>query len=601
MGSLFGMSGGKDASLMDEMASRLAHRGSPEDVFTMPTGGALAGYSEGLSSQPWLHKQLAMVGEVNIFNIDTMIRILADDGFQAENADAGQLLLSAWAVLGPAALLHVNGDFAIAIADLDTGVMHLARDRSGTKPLYYTHIGGRWVFASEYKALLAIPDLVREINLDAMHMLHARKVVPAARTLIKNVLQVPAQTVVTLCSGGRSNVNRYWRPRGEVRRADFAWHRDRIASTFLRAVERRTSDFGRLGISVSGGVDSIALVAAARKTHPEANISTYTIGDSIDDPEVTVARRVADHYATDHHEQVFSTDNLAARMRHLVWGLEDPIARTETLMTYDVCAVAHEDVDVMLRGDGADGLFGGMARHKILALAERIPFASSTLTDIYTFTQSGTMPTNFISRALIKSYFRSKIPAPPAVIGYSEKSVSLVAKKLRSELLNHTLWKGPEHALPMLLQKVERPHALFGMQSVSPFLDNDLVEAAHQVPSLFKNNGMRSKIVFREAVSQFLPEKFARLPKYAQRVRETRGFCDALDAIARDDEVVRSLIDRNLFAARDLALLLARPANGIWSPEHAMRVWTLILTEYWFQIFLDSDGEFQPVWLSSDR
>ena len=142
----------------------------------------------------------------------------------------------------------------------------------------------------------------------------------------------------------------------------------------------------------------------------------------------------------------------------------------------------------------------------------------------------------------------------------------------------------------MLLQKIERAHALFGMQTVSPFLDNELVEVAHLVPSLFKNNGKRDKIVFREAVSEFLPEEFARLPKYAQRVRETRNFCDALDTIARDDDIARCLTERGLFRAADLEALMAKPKNGVWPPEHAMRIWTLILTEYWLRIFLDRGG-----------
>ena len=291
---------------------------------------------------------------------------------------------------------------------------------------------------------------------------------------------------------GVVGIKNHWQAGGEVGRSDFAWHKDRIAGAFLRAVDRRSANAERLGVSVSGGVDSIAMVAAVRKANPEAAIRTYTIGGSADDPEVTVARRVAEYYGTDHHEQVFSTDNLAARMRHLVWGLEDPIARTETLMTYDVCASAHSQVDVMLRGDGADGLFGGMSRHKILALAERtqrIPLAASTLSDVYSFTQSGVLPTNALSRILVKAYFRSKIPQPPVVNGLSEEKSASDQNSSRDVSLNSTLWKGHEHALPMLLQKVERPHALFRMRSVSPFLDNDLVDCAHRVPSLFKNNG----------------------------------------------------------------------------------------------------------------
>ena len=85
--------------------------------------------------------------------------------------------------------------------------------------------------------------------------------------------------------------------------------------------------------------------------------------------------------------------------------------------------------------------------------------------------------------------------------------------------------------------------------------------------------------------------EFSRLPKYAQRVRETQEFCDALDDVVSGEGIVGSLVDRNLFHKNELTLLFARPANGLWAPEHAMRIWTLILTEFWLRLFLDSGGE----------
>lgn len=573
------------------MAGRLAHRGVSQATHSLPSGGVLSGKDGGSAPQPWQFRQYAMVGDIDLFDLDEVASRMASAGHNAQGLDPAQLLLQAWVEQGDDALAQVNGDFAIAIANQETGEIYLARDRSGARPLYFASVGGVWAFASEYKSLLVMPDFAREVDRGSLHMLHARKVVPSGRTLFKGVHQVPAQSVVKLGTDATFSVRKYWQGGGETGSGDFATHKAKIADAFMKAVKRRTTNLDQLGISLSGGVDSIAMVAAARSANPKAQIRTFTIGDHPDDPELTVARRVAEHFDTDHHESLFSSEALTSRLRHLVWGLEDPIARTETLMTYDVCVAAQGKVEVMLRGDGADGLFGGMARHKILALADRIPVARSILKDVYTFTQSGALPESLISKALIKAYFRSKIPGPPSVVGHSEEAAPLVEQKTDGEVLNSVLWKGAEHALPMLLQKVERPHALFHMRTVSPFLDNDLVDAAHRVPSLYKNDGRRGKIIFRKALLDILPLEFTRLPKYAQRVRETLVFCDAIDAAAREINLASSLGDRGLFLKNELNALMRRPADGLWAPEHAMRIWTLILTEYWARIFLDRGGE----------
>lgn len=587
MGNLIGIGRHADARMLKSMGQRLAHRGGLGEVIDLPGGGVMAGVSPGAGAQPWLFENLAMVGELDIFNVEELLSLLEAHGVKPRTAGSGDVLLAFWKTFGKERFAQVNGDFAVAVADLSDGTVHLVRDRSGTRPLYYSKIVDVWFFASEYKALMTLPELERKLNLDAMQLLHVRKVVPVGETLLSSVRQVPAQSIVKLSPDGDSSMARYWQPDRRVDERHLSEHAKRLSEKFLTAVRRRTESAGRLGISLSGGVDSIAMVAAARRVHPDATIRTYTIGDSADDPEIVMAREVADYYGTEHQEQVFSTDDLAARMKQLVWTLEDPIARTESLMTDDLCAAAAGSVDVMLRGDGADGLFGGMPRHKVLALADRLPLFAGMLTDVYTYTQSGVKPSRLASKALIKAYFRSQIPEAPVVRGSSNLSPMPITFSSRNERLNEVLWQGSAHTLPMLLQKVERQHARFGMKSLSPFLDNDLVSAAHAVPSLMKNDGRRNKIVFREAVKEFLPDRFARLPKYAQRVRETGEFCDALEAVVTTDDIVVSLKQRNVFEPEGIRLLMQRPANDIWPPEHAMRIWTLILTEYWFRQFLD--------------
>jgi asparagine synthase (glutamine-hydrolysing) len=142
----------------------------------------------------------------------------------------------------------------------------------------------------------------------------------------------------------------------------------------------------------------------------------------------------------------------------------------------------------------------------------------------------------------------------------------------------------------MLLQKGERMHAAHGMRCISPFVDPEVIQSAFEVPSRYKNNGRRNKIVFRDAMRPLLPAHFRDRPKYAQRMRENSAFCDALATAAKpllDQERVRS---RGFFDPDYVSRLLRGGRTGTWPPEHAMQVWTMVLSELWAQIFLDGAG-----------
>jgi len=370
------------------------------------------------------------------------------------------------------------------------------------------------------------------------------------------------------------------------RRSSYAALKQEICTTFLNAVERRLPD--PVAISVSGGIDSMAMVGAARRLRPEGRILTFSAGDAPDDPELIWARRVADRFRTEHHEVIMEPDDVLSIMPTLVWHLEDPIARTETLMAYKLCAAVAPLSRVVLRGDGADGLFGGMSRHQLLALAGRIPPARSFLADIYRYTQSATAPSSFLGRLAIQHYFAKKIPEVPVVLGVQEAS-STSPLPAGPEMLNEVIVQGPRHALPMLLQKVERMHGAFGVRTVSPFVDHGMIRLASQIPSRFKHDGLHDKKIFREAMQSLLPPEFASRPKYPQRIRETTAFCDALEVLSRrwlDDGAVTL----QYYDPGSVSSLLKRPSSGLWKPEHAMRIWTLVGAEIWARTFLIGDG-----------
>jgi len=590
MGALFGTIGAdRDPSVVHAMAQRLAHRGAGTAAPQVVGGAVLGGCGEEV--QPVRYGRLTAVWDMDLFDGETLARALAEEGVVVDPKRPDEVLLGAWRMWGPQALARLNADFALAVHDADDDSVVLARDRTGARPLYYAAFAGGLAFASEYKALVLLPGVAREVDRVALQYLQSCKAVPPGRTLLRAVQQLPPATWMRVRAGRVVARETFWQPASDIRAWSYDTHREAVKNAFLRAVERRLPERGPVAVALSGGVDSIAVAGAVRKLRPDAPLAAFTIGDDGQDPELAWAARVAKRFAAEHHALVFAPETMAADLRALVWHLEDPIARTETLLTYQLCRHAQGHAAWLLRGDGADGLFGGMARHRILALADRM--AARDLWQIYAFTQTGVPPVRPLARLCARAAFGDG-PAPPRVQGAPPPEAPAFPEGEEGGLLARVLADGPRHALPMLLQKAERAHAAFELRAVSPFTDPEVIEAALRVPSRYKVRGRQNKIILRDAMRDFLPPELAARPKFPQRIRETRHFCDALDAAARPLLAPERIEARGLFDPTEVARLVRRPKDGVWPPEHAMRIWTLALCELWAQLFLDAPAGTEP-------
>jgi len=592
MGALFGTIHAGDVALVAQMGARLAHRGSAGSDAVAVGRAILAGRGDEPLRQPWMRDGLTLVGDIDLYNADQLRSELAKEGGPADVEQPEEVLLAAWRVWGIATLQRLNGDFAFALHDCRDDSVILTRDLAGARPLYYARWGGGVAFASEYKALLSLPELPRRVDRDAVQLLQSRKQLSLTGSLLEGVHQFPAGHWAYIGDDAKVEPVRYWKVALDISSRSFAEQRREVGEGFLRAMERRTRGSANLGIALSGGIDSIAMVAAARKLYPDRTIYTFSAGDDDDDPELRWASRVAEICDTRHYATVVQPEQLKTDLRHLVWHLEDPIARSETLLTYRMGIEARKHVSILLGGYAADGLFAGMPRHRILALAGRVPVGSKTLGEIYSFSQTGVRPSGVCARVLAALYFRGKIPPVPRVIDAARPEPLPPLPVAGGELMNEVLRAGTMKGLAPWIQKVDRAHAAAGLRFTSPFFDPDLIHTAFRIPSRFKHTLRRDKHIWREAAREFVSDELANRPKYPQRMRETAAFCDVLEEIGQSLLAPDRVKARGLFDPSDVAGLLRRPIRGCWSPEHTMRIWTLILTELWAQIFVDSSGEY---------
>ena len=194
-------------------------------------------------------------------------------------------LLDLYLERGPQGFDQVNGDFALAIWDGRSQQLLLGRDFCGAQPLYFTALpDGTVFFASEYKALLLAPECDASLDTEMLQRLQSRKHLLSERTLFSAIRAVPPGTLMAFPVSGRSAATmRMSQPSGQVAYAGEDEAARRISESFLSAMRLRVQRGGRgagerVGVALSGGIDSIGVAFACRKFRPEAELHTFTAG-----------------------------------------------------------------------------------------------------------------------------------------------------------------------------------------------------------------------------------------------------------------------------------------------------------------------------------
>ena len=292
------------------------------------------------------------------------------------------------------------GPFAVAWWRGRERTLLLARDRIGYGPLHFTvDRAGRFVFASEYKALLALDTVDARPNRDAIQVLQSTKWTKPGETCLAGIYPVAPGAVLEI-DGGRLAMKRYWNIPVAVKHDDEERHAAELREVFLDTLHWQTRPYARVGVSLSGGLDSAVVAAGARHVIGNKPLHTFTAGYGPDDREIVNAAGIAETLGTQHHEVVLRPSDLPALLPEMVWHLEEPIGREDIAYLFVAAREAARHVDVILAGFGFDGLFAGLPRHRLVDLANKFPLARDPLEQFYDFTFRSVEPTTPAGRAL---------------------------------------------------------------------------------------------------------------------------------------------------------------------------------------------------------
>jgi len=276
-----------------------------------------------------------------------------------------ETLLHLYREHGTEMFAQMNGMWAFALWDAPRRRLVLARDRLGIKPLYYSLACGRLSFASELKALLALPWIAREIDPRALAEYCTTLYVGAPQCILRDVRQLSPGEMLVFEAGEATRAT-YWSALDHLTesRDDRATMEARVRGLLTSSVQYRLESDVPLGAFLSGGIDS-TLIVSLMKELVDGPVSTFSIGfrgPGLFD-ELPYAEETARRLGTNHHTFTVGPDELLAALPAMIAQLDEPFADSSSLPVYYVSRLAREHVKVILSGDGGDEVFGGYNKY----------------------------------------------------------------------------------------------------------------------------------------------------------------------------------------------------------------------------------------------
>jgi asparagine synthase (glutamine-hydrolysing) len=516
------------------MRGALQHRG-PDDVGLFSDNGIALGHTRlsiidiETGHQPLSNEDetIHLVINGEIYNYKSLQQDLISRGHRLRTQSDCEVIVHLYEEEGENCVDKLDGMFAFALWDSKNEKLFLARDRFGIKPLYVSISEGQVCFASELTSIVKSRLVKKEIDPQALYAFLAFSYVPGPLSILKGVRKVrPAEMLIIKEGAVRSNV--YWKPKHLKIPPKRSQAAEELKGMFEESVSSHLISDVPVAAFLSGGVDSSGVVALAQK---QQNMKTFCVSfpdSSID--EAPVARRVASHLGTDHHEVTINIDPISL-ISEVVNYMDEPFADSSALPTFALCREARKICKVVLSGDGGDEVFGGYTgRYRVAALKACLPVPGAIANGIRkvppwrsgrrrSFPEMLELATlseeeRYLSeRQITLSSDRAELFGQNHALEYEENLKAIATQPIEGFPHRHpvhrALWMDLKTSLADdMLVKVDRMSMAHGLEVRVPLLDHRLVEFALSLPAkwLVSPFPVEGKRLLRRVVTPLLPE-----------------------------------------------------------------------------------------------
>ncbi|MBS1792986.1 MAG: asparagine synthase (glutamine-hydrolyzing) [Acidobacteria bacterium] len=612
-----------EREILERMNACIVHRGPDEDGFFVDGGVALAMRRLAIidlagGQQPiWNEEKTAVIvfnGE--IYNFQELKEDLEARGHRFHTHSDTEVIVHLYDEYGADCVTHLRGMFAFAIWDARDRSLFVARDRVGKKPLLYSlREDGSLVFGSEFTALLAHPEISREVDYEAIDSYLSYLCVPAPQTAFKEIRKLEPGHWLRW-QDGRIEMRRYWQP--DFSKKIKIGEEEAIEETtriVREATKMRLISEVPLGAFLSGGVDS-SMIVALMAAESEKPVKTFSIGfEEQDYSELKYAKRVAEHVGAEYNEFIVRPNALEI-LPTLVEHYGEPYADPSAIPTYYVSKETRRFVTVALNGDGGDESFVGYERHVAMKFAETYHRLPRPLRKYLIEPTFGAIPspTNFRNRFVrfqrfLRAASMSKAEryflwlstfdgdaknelysrdlqnrtAASKPIGFLEKYLGasngkgIVDTTLLADLMNY---------LPNdLLVKVDIASMANSLEARSPFLDHKVIEFAASLPENIKQQGTDTKSLLKKTAARLVPREVIYRPKMGFAVPIKYWLGNELQSFTRDVLLSKKAVGRGLFEPKTVERLIDEQKND--TKDNSWKIWVLLMLELWFQRFID--------------
>ncbi len=456
---------------------------------------------------------------------------------------------------------HLNGQFAIALWDQNRRRLILARDRAGIRPLFHTRVGGRLLFASEAKALFALPEVPRTLKPSAVGEVMTYWSTLSPDTVFQDIHSLPPGHVLVV-EPGREQLTKYW----DWEFPSTPPRSDRPVDSYAEELRELLADAVRLqlradvpvGAYLSGGLDSSAISALVKRYNREPLVTFSVAFEDAEFDESAFQAQMAAHLGTRHTQVLCRKSDIAAIFPRVIWHTETPILRTAPAPLLLLSGrVREHGLKVVLTGEGADEVFGGYDLFKeaqIRRFWARNPqskWRAGLLDRLYPYLRHSPAASRAISR---RFYGQGLDQAGLATFAHgprwatTQRTWQFFSAPMRAELGDpdasarlltrlpaevsryhpmgrdqyveaHTLLTG--YLLSSQSDRVAMAHSVEGR---FPFLDHRLIEFANRLPPTLKIRGLTEKFILRRAMRGLLPEDVATRTKQPYRAPDSQSF-----------------------------------------------------------------------------
>jgi asparagine synthase (glutamine-hydrolysing) len=517
---------------------------------------------------------LTLVFNGCIYNYRELRRELEAMGYRFFSEGDTEVVLKGWHAWGAGAPERLQGMFAFALHERDSGRVILARDRLGIKPLYYAEKPGELRFASSLPALLAAGGLDTSIDPVALnYYLSFHAVVPAPHTILKGVRKLPPATLRVIEPDGRAVDREYWslsfaRGAEDQLRSSAEW-REQLAAALRRAVERRMVADVPVGVLLSGGVDSSLIVGLLTEAG-QVGLNTFSIGfEAANDEsgdEFVYSDLVAERFETEHHKIFIESARLLDALPGTIAAMSEPMVSYDNVGFYLLSQEVAKHVKVVQSGQGADEVFGGYHWYPKLV-------------------GSGDPAGDYARAFMDRDYARYCEQVSAEYVG-NDHARELVEARMAQDGATDPVDRALRLDTTVMLiddpvKRVDNMTMAAGLEARVPFLDHELVELAARIPpdQKLRDGG---KGILKDVARQVVPSQVIDRPKGYFPVPALKYLEGPFLELARDALGSRAAKERGIFRRGYLDALFADPKAHI-TPLRGSELWQAALLELWLQ------------------